>query len=108
MNTTVYKYFNSQTEMDCAAQCFREFCCRSANFRKITLNYGRENCELLHDLASEEPRNFKRQRTYDYLLVGQEKVRILSCFFRNNDQIKVRLQKKVISITLTVIDANYT
>ena len=51
--------------MDCAAHCFREFCCRSANFRKIRVNDGRENCELLHALAEEEPGELERNENYD-------------------------------------------
>ena len=34
LNSREYKRFNALTGMDCAAQCFREFCCRSANFNK--------------------------------------------------------------------------
>ena len=41
--------------MDCAAHCFREFCCKSANLRTIPVNNDREICELLHALAEEEP-----------------------------------------------------
>ena len=60
--------------MDCAAHCFREFCCRSANFRKIRVNDGRENCELLHALAEEEPGELERNENYDYLVVGRGEV----------------------------------
>ena len=60
--------------MDCAAHCFREFCCRSANFRKIPSNDGKENCELLHALAEEEPWELERNEIYDYLVVGRGEV----------------------------------
>lgn len=60
--------------MDCAAQCLREFCCRSTNFRKIPINDDRENCELLHALADEEPEKLERKDTYDYLVVGRDNV----------------------------------
>ena len=73
----MYKYINVLFSIDCAAQCFREFCCRSANFRNIPFKDGRENCELLHGvhaLAEEEPGNLERCDNYDYLVVGQEEV----------------------------------
>ena len=62
--------------MDCAAQCFREFCCRSANFKTIPFNDGKEfkNCELLHAVAKEEPENLKRNDNYDYLMLGRDEV----------------------------------
>ena len=37
--------------MDCAVHCFREFCCRSANFRNIPVSDGRGNCELFHAIC---------------------------------------------------------
>ena len=60
--------------MDCAAHCFREFCCRSANFRNIFVSDGRENCELLHAIAEDEPEKLKRKVMYDYLVVGRGEV----------------------------------
>ena len=70
----VYKYINVLFPMDCAAHCFREFCCRSANFRNILVNNGKENCELLHALAEEELGKLERNDTYDYLVVGRGEV----------------------------------
>ena len=70
----VYKYINVLFPMDCAAHCFREFCCRSANFRKIPSNDGKENCELLHALAEEEPWELEINEIYDYLVVGRGEV----------------------------------
>ena len=61
--------------MDCADHCFREFCCRSANFKNIPFNDGKkfENCELLHAVAKEEPENLKRNDfNYDYLMLGRD------------------------------------
>ena len=77
----MYKQINVLFPMDCAVQCFREFCCRSANFRKIPVSDSRGNCELLHALAKEKPENLEREDNYDYLEVGQEKV---SKVFANN------------------------
>ena len=75
LNSREYKRFNALTGMDCAAQCFREFCCRSANFnKKSNFHETRENCELHHGLASEEPGKLERNDDYDYLVVGQERV----------------------------------
>ena len=79
----MYKQIMVLFPMDCAAHCFREFCCRSANFKKIPFNDGREleNCELLHAVAKEEPENLKRNDNYDYLMLGRDEVSkvFLSC-----------------------------
>ena len=70
----MYKYINVLFPKDCAAHCFREFCCRSANFRNIPVSDGRENCELLHAIAEEEPVKLRRKVIYDYLVVGRGEV----------------------------------
>ena len=74
LQATVYKYINVLFPKDCAAHCFREFCCRSANFRNIPVSDGRENCELLHAIAEEEPVKLRRKVIYDYLVVGRGEV----------------------------------
>ena len=61
--------------MDCAVHCFREFCCRSANFRNIPVSDGRGNCELLHAIAEEEHGKLKTNDIYDYLVLGRGEVR---------------------------------
>ena len=79
----MYKQIMVLFPMDCAAHCFREFCCRSANFKKIRFNDGKkfENCELLHAVSKEEPENLKRNDNYDYLMLGRDEVSkvFLSC-----------------------------
>ena len=73
----MYKEINVLFPMDCAAKCFLEFCCRSANFRKIPSKDGKENCELLHTIAKEVPaEKLKRNDSYDHLMLGQEEVSI--------------------------------
>ena len=57
----MYKYINVLFPMDCAAHCSRDFFCRSANFRNIPVRDGRENCELLHAIAEEEPWEVKEK-----------------------------------------------
>ena len=79
----MYKQIMVLFPMDCAAHCFREFCCRSANFKKTPFEDGKENCELLHAVAKEEPENLKRNDNYDYLVLGRDEVsKVFSeCFF---------------------------
>ena len=71
----MYKQIMVLFPMDCAAHCFREFCCRSANFKKFLFKDDKENCELLHAVAKEEPENLKRNDNYDYLVLGRDEVR---------------------------------
>ena len=56
--------------MDCIIQCFLQYTCRSANFRKNETCEEQENCELLATVYSEEPhRSLKKDENYDYYIL---------------------------------------
>ena len=71
LNTTVLKNVTALSEFDCGAHCYQNSCCRSANFRKIPSNDGRENCELLHAVEWEEPGTLQENGSYDYIIMVQ-------------------------------------
>ena len=78
LNTTVLKHLNALSEFDCGAHCYQNPCCRSANFRKIPSEDGRENCELLHVVEWDESGNLQENGRYDYLImVEPQRVRLL-------------------------------
>ena len=88
LDTTVLRHLNALSEFDCAAHCYNNSCCRSANFKKIRSKDGRENCELLHAVEAEEPENLQENETYDYLTMVQPQRVIIKlhkiCFFRTS------------------------
>ena len=69
----MYKQIMVLFPMDCAAHCFREFCCRSAKQFLSMMAKNTNIFELLHAVAKEEPENLKRNDfNYDYLMLGRD------------------------------------
>ena len=78
------KYVHAESGVDCIMQCvLQDKSCRSTNFRKTATSGGKENCELLKTVDSEEdPGSLKRNENFDYyIILSSERVSILSEYF---------------------------
>ncbi|CAB4040738.1 Hypothetical predicted protein, partial [Paramuricea clavata] len=69
LDTKVIKHVHAVSGLDCIRQCLlQDKSCRSANFRKTC--GGKENCELLQTVDSEEPPcNLKKDENFDYYIL---------------------------------------
>jgi hypothetical protein len=47
--------------------------CRSVNFRKTSTYEGKENCEFLHAVDSENPELLYKDENFDYYILLQPK-----------------------------------
>ncbi|CAB3993826.1 Hypothetical predicted protein [Paramuricea clavata] len=68
LDTTVIKYVHAKSGVDCILQCMlQDKSCRSANFRKTPTSGGKQNCELLKTVDSEEPPGkLENDQNFDY------------------------------------------
>ena len=77
LNTTIFATTNASQYMACLLDCYKEPCCRSINFKKISTAENEPKCELLHNIAyntSEEM--LQKNVSYDHaFFTNPEKVR---------------------------------
>ena len=68
---------NASQFMECILDCYKEPCCRSVNFKKISTSEDEPKCELLHNLAYNTSKNLLQgNASYDYAyFIKPEKVR---------------------------------
>jgi hypothetical protein len=73
LESEVIKFVHAQSGVDCILQCMlQDKSCRSVNFRKTcAVNNGSENCQLLHDVASENPELLHEDERFDHLTLLQ-------------------------------------
>ena len=76
---------NASHFMECLLDCYKETCCRSVNFKKISTSEDKPKCELLHNLAHNTSKNLLQgNASYDYAYFTKpEKVRSLSAYLPN-------------------------
>ena len=67
------QYVDAKSGLDCIMQCVvQDTSCRSVNFRKTPTRGGKENCELLKTIDSEEPTgSLKRDESVEYYILLQ-------------------------------------
>lgn len=72
MNTSVLRTVNTLSGPECIFRCFNDNCCRSVNYNKrCSSAESEDNCELLHDVASENPEQLKFEKNFDHLVLLQ-------------------------------------
>ena len=66
------KIVHAQSGVDCILQCLlQDKSCRSANFRKISVENDTGNCELLNGVDSEHAELFHEDEHFDYYVLLQ-------------------------------------
>ena len=56
----------------CVLHCLNHNCCRSVNYNKTcSSSESKDNCELLHYVASEQPGQMKHNENFDHLVLLQ-------------------------------------
>jgi hypothetical protein len=66
------KIVHVQSGVDCILQCMlQDKSCRSVNFRKMSVNDGAGNCQLLYGADSENPELLHEDEHFDYYVLLQ-------------------------------------
>ena len=70
---------NASQFMECILDCYKEPCCRSVNFKKISTSEDEPKCELLHNFPYNTSKNLLQgNASYDYAYFTKpEKVRLV-------------------------------